>query len=146
MANIALSLPQSDTDIDAGPVADNFSQIQAVINGGLDNSNIAASAGIPASKLDVSSLAIPKIAKGASVVTFSGSNTSDSLTVTHGLGILPTSVVLQISESGGTGPVNSGGTIVIWPDNIGATTFDVKGAVTNNLSFTGFWAFYWIAV
>lgn len=140
MANIALSLPQSDTDIDAGPVADNFSQIQAAINGGLDASNLAPGT-IPTVP------PIPQIAKGSSFIHFSQAETADALTITHGLGAIPTSVILQIgTASGGVSPVNGGADLVIWPFNLTATTFDVGGAITNSVTYLGSWAFYWIAL
>lgn len=39
MPTITLELPVAGTDIDAGPVATNFADLQALLNGGLDGAN-----------------------------------------------------------------------------------------------------------
>lgn len=51
MPTITLTLPTSGTVITAGLHSNNYSALQTLLNGGLDNNNILASAGIVLSKL-----------------------------------------------------------------------------------------------
>lgn len=51
MPSITFTLPVAGTDADAGPIATNFSDLQTLLNGGLDNTNIASGAAIAVTKL-----------------------------------------------------------------------------------------------
>lgn len=59
MATISLTLPADGDTIDASDVNNPFNTIATVINGGLDNANIATGANIAGSKIDYSSISNP---------------------------------------------------------------------------------------
>jgi hypothetical protein len=74
---------------------------------------------------------------GTAVVTFSAADTSDTETVTHGLGTTPVAVVVSAN-------IFSPGIFAV-TQSVGATTFQTR-AITRSGTHTGDVTIFWIAV
>ncbi len=65
MPSITLTLPTAGTQITAGLHSANYAALQTLLNGGLDNTNVLAAAGIVGSKLQASRVATTVAGLGA---------------------------------------------------------------------------------
>lgn len=110
-----LTIPNSfsnGTTIDAAQVNADFSAVAGVVNGQIDATNIAA-AGVTKVKLATDSLnnflklatsADRKVAFGTAAISWAGGvDTSDLLTVAHGLGAAPLFFVFFMFDQSGSG-------------------------------------------
>lgn len=156
MGTLTLTDPVNGTSNDATTIASNNSAVKAVINGGIDNTNVSGSAALAVSKLAPGSngqvltttggvpvwgTASGSAAKGTWSVTLTAQN-ANTQAVTHGFGSTPTAVIITPTVE----PTLSGVVMDIWVDTIGATTFTVHARFSNAGTGSGTITGAWIAV
>jgi hypothetical protein len=81
---------------------------------------------------------VRRLAFGSGTATYSGSNSSGTTTITHGLGATPIAVLVTSQEV-----VGWSNATVISP---GATTFGVHLKDVDGVARTGTETFYWLAI
>jgi len=141
MTTLTLTDPVNGQVADANQIASNNSAIKTVINGGIDNSNVATSAGIAISKLasavfqiNEGSTAHPQLVKiGRKTASNDGSG---NVTVTYSAAFpTATDFVYVVNASGATDPFFRVGTVT-------ASSF----VAFFNVGIVHAQDFYWLAI